>query len=163
MSLRIAVILVAVCTVSPSRALAQGPSSDFAGVASRVNAGDTVSVTDDANRTVTGRLVRISESGLVVIVGGEPLEMDAVRVQRISRQVHRTTEGALLGLAFGFGQGAWWASRQGCSYTCFGKPAGELMIGAVFGAGGAALGAAVGRAVHSQRVIFDRNQTAAPR
>jgi hypothetical protein len=153
----IAVLLL--LSSSAATARAQPPATSFTELQSRLHIGETVLVTDDAGQTVKGTVEQMSDVVLILRSQMHDRQLAAATVQRVARLVHPVREGALIGLVVGFAAGAIVASNSGCTYTCFSKPAGVLLIGGIFGAIGTGAGALVGASIHRQRVVFEKAVT----
>jgi len=95
----------------PAAAQAQAPATSFAELASLLKTGETVS-TNNAGKTVKGRVQQVSDTTLVLRSGQRDLPLAAPDVQRIARSRHTLRNGALIGLAAGFGAGGAWALSQ---------------------------------------------------
>ena len=152
-------IAIFIATVSmAATAHAQAPATTFAELSNRLALGETVFVTNQAGRTVKGRVRQVSDTILLLRSGQDDLTLDASDVQRIARRGHTLRNGALFGLAGGFATGVLVAEGLGCSnFFCPAKN--SMAIGGVFGLMGLGAGAAVGAALRRERVVFDRAAT----
>jgi hypothetical protein len=140
----------------PAAAHAQASASSFPELASLLETGETVSVANDAGKTVKGKVRQVSDTIVVLRSGRRDVPLAAPDVQRVARSRHRLREGALIGLAAGFTAGATWATSQPCDWTCFSSTGGVLTFGGLFGAIGMGVGAAVGASFRREDVVYER-------
>jgi len=142
-------------------ARAQDPATSFAELPTRLGAGDTILVTNDAGETIKGKVERVVDTMLVLRSRQQTLQLTAADVQRIERPRVSIGKNALVGATVGFAAGAVLASTDDCSKPnfvgCFRNPKGVILVGGTFGLLGLGVGAVAG-AVLSQRehVVFVR-------
>jgi hypothetical protein len=142
-------------------ARAQDPATSFAELPTRLGAGDTILVTNDAGETIKGKVERVVETMLVLRSRQQTLQLSAADVQRIERPRVSIVKSALVGATVGFAAGGVMASTDDCSNNsfagCFRNPTGVILVGGAFGLLGLGVGAVAG-AVLSQRerVVFVR-------
>ena len=99
--------IIAVVLGVPSAATAQAPVSSFGQLASRLQPGDTVYVTDAAGTEHTGKLADLSASSLTLQRDGAPRSFAAEDVRAIRwQQPDSMLNGMLIGLTAGAAGGA---------------------------------------------------------
>ena len=134
-------------------------NSSFAALASRVPAGDTVSVRLKSGEAVSGTLVRASATSLTLTVAGQPRELMENEVQQVvrARGANRLRRGVLIGVPLGVLIG----SSSGCyrvdtsGYMPGTNPppscGGSIAAGMALGGG---VGALIGRRVTRPAVVY---------
>ena len=80
---------------------AQGPTPPGL----RVGELSTVFVRDQAGQETKGKLLRLDDRALVILVDGTPREFELSRVSRVQKRGDSLRNGALIGSAIGFGLG----------------------------------------------------------
>ena len=141
----VALLLLASCTTGVR---AQAPATSFSKLSGRVHVGQTVVVTDDGGRTLTGAVPRVDNAMIVLRVDGQDRSVSAATVQRVVRLERATGKGALIGFVVGIVAGA--ASADNCG-NCL-----PLFRDGFFGVIGAGAGAVIGYAHHTEQVLFER-------
>ena len=149
-------------TALASLATAQAPAGSFSDLQSIVKPGDTVSVTDAAGHEVTGKVLEISPSTLVLApskaAAGARREWTDTDVVTVRHRRHDSViEGVLIGAVVGAGIGALGAHHCGQTLGCVGTRISFLTVGLAVGAG---VGIVVDAAVTSRPVVFERPPTA---
>ena len=133
---------------------AQTIAGSFSELSGRLKPGKPVSVTDDAGRTIKGKLTDLSATSLTVRFDGKEETLPASRVREIRERRHMTGSFAKVGLAAGVVLGLLaGATAEGC-FDCSGPAAtaagGAVMVGGL----GAGIGAAIGAATPRDRVVY---------
>ena len=150
-------VLVAAGAVPSLAQLATRTFDDFRAEGHR---GEIVYVTDQEGTKVKGRVVRISASSIDLLVNDGSREWPVSDVARITQRRGHAGRGALVGLAFGAGFGAFLAFTDGnCQhygYEGCGRDDAEaaLFLAALFGGIGGGAGAAIGAAIRPERVLY---------
>ncbi len=155
----IPILLALLSWAAPARA--QEPVTSFAELPTRLEAGDTILVTNDAGETIKGKVERVVEAMLVLRSRQQTLQLTAADVQRIERPRVSIAKSALVGATVGFAAGAVMASTDDCSNNsfagCFRDPEGVMLVGGAFGLLGLGVGTAAGAVLHLwKRVVFVR-------
>ena len=116
----------------------------------RVGELSTVFVRDQAGQETRGKLLRLDDSALVILVDGTPREFELSRVSRVQKRGDSLRNGALIGSAIGFGLGLLVAGEADCRTSsgydnCGAGPrtAFALMSTAVYGLMGAGIDALI--------------------
>jgi hypothetical protein len=155
--------VIALTLLLPAFALAQELDPTASTLA--VKRGEKVIVTvGTTHETLSGRLLRFADDGLVLADGPTPRTVRFSDVQRIERRRDSLWNGALIGYAVGFGAGAGLVLAQSCHpqprglfELCFNGPAFAAAFGGVItGPIGMAAGAIADAIVKRPRVVFDR-------
>lgn len=151
-----AILVAVILGWSAAAAFAQTPASSFAQLQTRLALGDSVIVTSEDGQVVKGKVLRLSESSLVLSRKGGDLTLPAGEVRRVALSSHAILGGAVIGLLAGATTGVAWAASQECRVACFSSPAGVAITGTLSGAAGLAVGAVIGAGVARPRVLFER-------
>jgi hypothetical protein len=140
--------------------MAQMVTPTFDDLCAEGHRGEIVYVTDQGGTKVKGRVVRISATSIDLLVNDGSREWAASDVARITQRRGRAGRGALVGLAFGAGFGAFLAFTDGnCQHYgnrgCGRQDAEDaLLLAAFFGGIGGGAGAAIGAAIRPERVLY---------
>ena len=160
--MRIWKVVFVLCVIAASStAHAQGIATSFNELRPLVRPGDTLNVTSNKGREVTGTLVDLSPGTLVMRVGerrAEWLEGDVATIGQ--RRGDSLANGAIWGLVIGAGGvGAATAIAAGANYEINGGSAALATV--VCGGIGAGVGVAIDAMISKQVVIFERRSTTA--
>ena len=161
--LRTIAVLVALLSLA-GVAHAQAPATSFEELASRLKAGETVSVTIESGEVIRGEVERVSDTILALKRPGRDLA--AQDVLRVDHSRTFKQRGALIGFGAGFSIGALGAASDDCRGSfgpCFSGPGGVLVLGGIVGLWGAGVGTLVGAFIHTDRVIFLRARSGSAR
>jgi len=162
MMLRTIAVLAALLSLA-GIAHAQAPATSFEELASRLKAGETVSVTIESGEVIRGEVERVSDTILALKRPGRDLA--AQDVLRVDHSRTFKQRGALIGFAAGFSIGALGAASdcRGSFGPCFSGPGGVLLLGGFVGLWGAGVGTLVGAFIHTDRVMFLRARSGSAR
>jgi hypothetical protein len=154
------VAILALILVVPSATIRAQVAGSFDQLPVLVRRGETVSVTDVTGRTIKGRIVDLSSSGLVILVAGSRHALGHDEIQSIrKRGPDRLRNGAWLGFGIGAAIG-WLLAAQGAGADSgYGDQATALapiLIGAALGTG---VGAGLDAMFDGQHVIYSRSKT----
>jgi hypothetical protein len=144
---------------------AQTPATSFAEVASRLRMGETVIATTEAGEAVRGKVEDVTDTTLLLRRRQDERTFSASDVRRIERPTDTLWNGALAGLAVGFGVGALAASVDDCrglGAPCF-SGGFAFAAGGMTGLMGMGVGAVVDALIHRERLVFVRAGTKAAR
>ena len=158
----IPILLALLSWGAPARA--QDPVTSFAELPTRLKAGDTILVTNDAGETIKGKVERVVETMLVLRSRQQTLQLTTADVQRIERPRVSLVKSALVGATVGFAAGAVIVSTDDCSNNgfapCFRDPEGVMLVGGAVGLLGLGVGTAAGAVLRlRERVVFVRAPT----
>ena len=144
---------------------AQAPATSFEELASRLNAGETVSVTIESGEVIRGEVARVS--GTILALKRPGRDLAAQDVLRIDHSRTFKKRGALIGFGAGFSIGALAAASEDCRGSgfgpCFSGPRVVLVLGGLVGLWGAGVGTLVGAFIHTDRVMFLRARSGSAR
>ncbi len=146
-------VFVGLCLAAmPSAAVAQGIAKNLDELRLLVRAGETVSVTDVSRNETSGKILSLSASAITLEVDGRPREFKEAEVSRITqRRGDPLGNGALWGLAAG-------AGLIGLSMLPTleeGDGGIAVLVIAVFGGIGAAIGVGIDSRITRRQVIFE--------
>ena len=130
-----------------------------------VSQGDRVRVTDEAGRTITGRVAAISEFGLTLHHDSRRLDFSYPTIVKIERPRDRLWDGALGGFALGAGLGLIAVATEE-TRTClpdewfcgasFGPAPSAVVL--LFGGIGAGIGVGVDSLIGGRKTLFERGK-----
>jgi hypothetical protein len=133
---------------------AQTIAGSFGELSGRLKPGKAVSVTDDAGRTIKGKLMDLSATSLKVLVDGQEETLPESRVREISERRRMTGSFAGLGLLAGAALGVLVGINAEDCFGCPG-PGGTAVIGAIsLGGLGAGIGAAIGAGSWRDQLVY---------
>jgi len=145
--------LCVMSVASPAIVGAQTVATSFEQLRFNVRPGDTLHVKDASGQEMTGKLVDLSQQSLALAVHGVRRDLSELEVVQITRNGNHLKAGTLWGLGVGGGFGL--ALDLSCLHGCFlgpQFPQGTLFFGGV----GVAIGAAIGVATRTPRVLYSR-------
>ena len=155
-------IAVLAAALTPVLALAQEPPRAWpTGDAGTMS---TVSVLDDSGVEVTGRLVRLDTSTIVVRVDDAERQFEASRVRRIDRRGDSLGNGLIIGAIVGAAVGAFTYGLADCPGDNRSGPCPRARTAMFLGTTGtyAALGAGIDALVAGRTTVYEAGPTASP-
>ena len=162
--LRSIAMLVVILLGAATDARAQEVAGTFDQLRVLVKAGDTISVTDNAGRELTGKIAELSSTSLALLVGGQRHDLPAAEVNTIRQ---RRGDPLANGAKWGFGIGATLGLLGGLAVANESdddSDAAFVVFGTLFYAGvGAGIGAGLDALIASRQVIYARRSSASAR
>ncbi len=158
--LRRLAMMTAISALAFTPAAAQEPRADgddrtigsFEELPERIRAGQTVFVTDGLDRQTEGRLVRLSDASITLVVQGIEREFPRAEVHQVSRRGDTVGDGAVIGLGV---FGAWALASVAFGGGCEEAGAGPCLAAAgVMGGIGAGVGALIDYSIKGKTVVY---------
>jgi hypothetical protein len=153
-----ALIVLVLCVAAPAAAAGQGIATTFQELRLLVRPGDHVTVTDVNGRDVSGKIRDLSASSLALTVDGQPREWRETEVATIrQRRGDSLANGAWIGLGIGAGLAAIGiavsvSSEDYDADVNFGE---AVLVTALYGGLGAAIGTGIDALITRRQVIFE--------
>jgi hypothetical protein len=153
-----ALIVLLLCVAAPATAAAQGIAATFQELRLLVRPGDDVTVTDVNGRNISGKITNLSAASLTLTVDGRPREWREPEVATIrQRRGDSLANGAWIGLGIGAGLAAVgiavaFTSEDYDADVNFGE---AVLVTAIYGGLGAAIGTGVDALITRRQVIFE--------
>jgi hypothetical protein len=149
--MRDGLIAFALLVLSTAHSEAQAVARNFEQLRFRLDAGDTVYVTDGAGREQQARVLEVSSAALAVTIDGGRRDLAERDVTQIRRRLPDPLwNGAVIGAATsaGLGIAAVASVLEGCSYSCW-----VIEVG-LYGGMGALIGTGIDALVRGRKVIY---------
>jgi hypothetical protein len=147
---------------TPTAAHAQEALGGWRGL--NASALDTVYVTDDAGRTTEGKLLRLDNDSLVMLVNGAEQRFEARQILRIDKRGDSLKNGTLIGLGLGVLFGSIAAGISDCPSEPGGDCSGYRVAGFFIGTGiYTAIGTAIDAMIVGRTRVFDAGREVAIR
>jgi hypothetical protein len=145
--------LTCCCLVGPARlACAQTDARSFEEIGRELRRGKTVAVTNDAGRTVKGRITDLSPASLTLLVNGMEEQFTEASVRQITERRRNTLSYGVSGLVTGALAGVFVGSLLQLESGSRGQVLGLSLL--LFGGAGAGIGSAIGAATTHERVVY---------
>jgi hypothetical protein len=152
-------MLIVACLSAAASAQTPVDASDFERLRNRVEAGDTIVVTDSASRQSAGVLTALSESTVTLKLRGVERSIPMPDVREIAIKGDSVRNGALIGAGIAVGLtasiGASWCADYACSRPVVDTLAVSAITAALFGG----VGALIDKAHAGHTVVFRGRQT----
>ena len=144
-------ITLVLAAVAVTASLAEAQRVTFDRLALQLNQGDSVTVTDSDGRRLRGRIVDLSASTLALQVDGLRRDLNRGDISAVQR---RERDSLKNGAAIGFASGV--AVLVGLAVLPDGdlNPTGFMIVGSLFGAAGAGIGAGLDALHEETQVIY---------
>ena len=148
--------------VLASLAIPAWAQTDGERIRARIRDGQKIVITDDQGREITGRITNLGADSVQILANGQATDVGYGQILRIDRPPDTLANGALTGLGVGaaFGLVSLVVEHAGCDRQEFlgcPEPLAYLVIPAITGGLGSAIGVGIDALIRRDREIYRRS------